>query len=493
MDFDLLAAGGARLKAAVTRFLAKRPKELPDVYAERCKRLTYQNILGQALGWYEAALFRRNPEIVLPDGVDDWYNDFLENCDAGGTTFVDTFRSVFANLMLYRSSWILTDLPHAEVEPLTLADEQAAGLDKPYLVNYAPRDVINWATDSAGNLKWAVIRTGTLEGDFLETPRLVVRWYYFDRENYSIYEYRTPEANDNVVSALFGPDNRPIGDMREATQIAGPKPHALAKAGRVPMRRIQVRDNLWLANRLYLLLLEHMDLKNTSSWQMFLTNLPWLVIKGASDIDNVTRSEVGFLSLPDKDCDAFYLQPEHNTFGEASKALDALREEAYRTVYMQAQGRSASATASANSGYSKEMDMMPANDVLNAFGDCIRAGMQLTLGDVAAARGEMDLEFDVRGFTFETKPATETIALNEEFQALGIPSKTAEKEMDKRTIRDVFEDSNEDLLDTMCKEVDAAPTRLEFAQKEQEAQLQSFKQDLQAATAKKRVASELAA
>src|SRR5678810_32167 len=52
MDFDLLAAGGARLKAAVTRFLAKRPKELPDVYAERCKRLTYQNILGQALGWY---------------------------------------------------------------------------------------------------------------------------------------------------------------------------------------------------------------------------------------------------------------------------------------------------------------------------------------------------------------------------------------------------------------------------------------------------------
>ena len=70
--FDLLHAGGARLKQNAQEFLTKRPKELFDVYNERIKRVTYQNILGTALVWYVATLFRRNPQVdISPDGSDE--------------------------------------------------------------------------------------------------------------------------------------------------------------------------------------------------------------------------------------------------------------------------------------------------------------------------------------------------------------------------------------------------------------------------------------
>jgi hypothetical protein len=191
-DFDLLNAGGIRLKNQAQRFLVKRPKELFDVYQERIKRFTYQNIMGQIVGWYVGAMFRREPNLDLPAGADQWYKErFLPNCDRGGKSYVALFRDIFRSLILYKCCFVLTDRPHADEPPSDRADEQARGLDQPYLVNYDPRQVLNWQADSYGNLNWVVIRTEEETGNFLnDGVDHITRWYYFDRQNYQVYEHR---------------------------------------------------------------------------------------------------------------------------------------------------------------------------------------------------------------------------------------------------------------------------------------------------------------
>ena len=101
-DLGLLYCGGHALKAQASRFLVKRPKELSDVYSARLQRFTYQNILGTALGWYQAAMFETDPDIIVKrEGGDAneeeqaFYSRFLNDCDKGGTSFVDLYRRVF--------------------------------------------------------------------------------------------------------------------------------------------------------------------------------------------------------------------------------------------------------------------------------------------------------------------------------------------------------------------------------------------------------------
>src|SRR5215831_17364950 len=187
-ELDLLNAGGVRLKNNAQRFRMKRPKELFDIYNERIKRITYQNIMGQIVGWYVGSLFRRNPNIDIPEGADKWYSDdFMLNCDRGGHSYNEFFRDVFRNLILYKYCFVLTDRPHADLQPVSRADEQLMGLDQPYLVCYDPRDVINWQGDEDGTLCWVVLKVETEGSEFLGDAVNVVRWYYYDRQKYQIW------------------------------------------------------------------------------------------------------------------------------------------------------------------------------------------------------------------------------------------------------------------------------------------------------------------
>jgi hypothetical protein len=108
-----------------------------------------------------------------------------------------------------------------------------------------------------------------------------------------------------------------------------------------------------------------------------------------------------------------WTEPAGHSFEHSAKRLDRLREEIYRTAYLQAQGRSSTAPANGASGYSKVMGMTPANDALNAYSDILIPAMQNVFADVVVARGgdQTRTTMDVNGFRFETKPATESVAL----------------------------------------------------------------------------------
>lgn len=453
-DYELLYKGGRLLKESASRFLIRRPKEPEDVYSARLKRFIYTNLVGTIAGWYAAKLFRREPEIDLaPMGSDaklpadrqTFFDDFLANVDRRQTSFIDFFRDVFSDLLIYGRSYYLLDLPYLDPnQTITKQDQMDAGGLNPYLCLYKPVQVTNWATDTDGNLKWVLLTTKSEEQEFLGPKVLIDRWTYFDRQEFTVFErrYRSGEK---------------LPDSAEIVQ--GPAPHALAKLNRVPLYCKAIRDDLWLADRSHLSLVDHLNTENTLAWALMMNNLAIPVISGARE-DQMTLSEVGAYFLGE-DAKVQYLEQSGNAFKISADRLSSIREEIYRTCYLMAQGRSSAATPAAQSGYAKEMDAQPANDVLNCYGDIIRAAQQEVLVDAGKVRGYDNVSIDIRGYAFEGDNPIEELELIESGLALNVPSESLDKELMKRAARLLLADANQNVIAKVAREIDAAPSKAE--------------------------------
>ena len=442
-DIDLLYSDGAVLRANAARFLKRKPKELSAVWRARLDRFTSRPILGTALGWYQAAMFGGNPSVRVErgGGASEDYADFLAECD-GGKTFVDFSRDIFLSLLKSQSSWVLVDREPTEREYSSLAEQRASGALDAHLMRYDLLQVINWSCDAAGEIEWVVVAVQDAVRGFATKDKIVDRWYYFDRSVCVEYEAER-DAN---------------GKARQARMVGNPRPHALSAVGRVPLRRIAVPEGLWLGNRAYLSACTHLDLVNALDWGIFNGCLPTLWVKGYRD--DPSRSEVGYIELEDGG-DIGYLEPSGATFDLAMRNIDGWREEMFRQVYLQSQGRSTSATASAQSGFSKEMDMLPGQDVLNGLADFLRAGLLAVLRDVADARGDAEVSFSITGLEFEANDA-EDIRRDQTFldSRLG---KTVEVEVKKRLAGRALSDAPQGLRDQAYAEIEAMKTDEEAA------------------------------
>lgn len=485
LDLAVLYEGGVAIKKSCDRLLKRRPREDGDVFVARKERFTYQNILGTALGWYVAAMFKASPEMFFKDkggkAVDEkassFYSDFLENCDGNGTTYVDFFRKVFSCLLTYGCAWVLTDLKALmpdEKAPETLEEQRVRGLLDPHVMLYSPLNVLNWQSDPSGALEWVVVKVTEVKQEFLQKPRVVDTWYYFDRETYRVYQDSRKE--DEVTVPVDG-----IG--RKAVLLREGR-HALAAQKQVPVRRLLLSEGLWLANRAYLLLIDHLNQDNTLAWGLFMSNLAIPVIIGDVDATNMTGSETGYLQFP-AGTTYTWTEPGGNSFIHSANRLDSLREEAFRCMHLQAQGRSMHATPAMQSGRSKVLELAPAKDILTSMGDDVRKHMQDVLRDVVYARQDDKVQPDVRGFQFEDSMSTEEVFAVSSLIGLRIPSKTFEKIIYKKIARAWMPDANRDDYDKVCQEIDAGPTMDDRMEQDLQKRIQLTKAGMEAALTKK--------
>ena len=471
LDLGLLYEGGSALKARAERVLKKRPREDEEVFASRMDNFTYQNILGTALGWYGAAMFDKDPEFFFGGKAGDatWTN-FLSNCDGVGSTYADFFKRVFQVILTYGSGWVLTDLkPLGEGEdpPLTREDEKTRGLLDPHVACYNALNVINWQTDEVGQLLWAVVKVEEQRQAFLSQPQLVSTWYYYDRQQYRVYEdVRSPEEQIRVATDDSG---------RLAKFVRGGK-HALAHVSRLPLRRLLLGEGLWLANRAYLLLLDHLNQDNAYKWALFMSCLAIPVVIGDFDANQMTQSEVGFLQFPEG-VTYQWSEPDGKSFTHASKRVESLREESYRSMHLQAQGRSMRATPAMQSGFSKQLDMAPAKQILTGMGDDLRKHMQDILCDVMDAR-HIEEDPDVRGFSFQEDMSTEEVFAASSVINLRVPSRKFEKHMFRRIAKAWMPDVDRKDLVEVYNEINAAPTIEEREEEEFRKQVKVQRQNL---------------
>ena len=459
LDLALLYDGGSALRAKADRVLKKRPREDTEVYSARVDRFTYQNILQTGLSWYGAALFEEPPEFFFNGAHDKkFYDDFLSNCNGSGMTYIDFWKRMFQHMLTFGGDWVLTDfrtLEEGEPAPVSRLDQEQRGLLRPRLSYHVPLDVINWKIDKTGQLEWAVLRFEEERPSFLGKKEVATIWWYYDRKEFRQYE-----------------DLRPVGQTVDVGQSSNSRKaklvsrglHALAHVGRVPLRYVSFSGGLWLANRVYLLLIDHLNQDNTLAWGLFMSNLAIPVIIGDYDATNgLTAGETSFLQFP-SGTEYKWTEPEGKSFIHASKRLDSLREEVFRAMNLQSQGRGMHATPAMQSGRSKILEMAPAKQVLAALGVDVRQGMQDVLTDVGDARANTGkVEVDVRGFIFEDEMTTEELFAVTSLLSLHIPSTVFEKYIMKKVAKAWMSDANRREMESVYKEIDDGPTMDERA------------------------------
>ncbi len=438
-----LFVGGFQIQAKAAQFLHRRPSEHESVFDSRCKRFGYQNIISQCMGWYISRLFRDQPSITIQDAAgtvveDPGISKFLGNCDRRNTPISAMASSWWTRAALDGRVHVLLDLPVPRLSsPRTLAEQRAAGDLDPYLVTYPAASAINWAMDENGELTWIVFEVCSEAAAALGAKRTTVtRWYYYDRETYVIFEGDAgkPDASASV--------------LREGR-------HALADQVRVPVFTFRLPSELWLGNRAYLPTLEHLNEDNGLGWKLLMSNLAVPVIAGDEFDDRQPVSETQWIKLT-KGSTFSWSEPAGANFVHSANRTEALKYEIFRQFYLQAHGRSPSATPAAQSGYSKEMDMEPASDALNGFG----AALRTFLSEVVSAASSViatkrDLTAVVTGLAF----ADESIAdiADAQLSAEFVASRTWTNHVRRKIVTAKTPDVTPQERDAIFKEIDLAP------------------------------------
>ncbi len=459
---SVLYEGGAKLRANVDKFVVRRPKELYDVFYERIRRLTYQDILQACISWHLSKMFQEEP-VVVGNTKNKDFDVFLSDCDHSGTSFNKFSRTILETMMLYRRAFILVDKPKADavINIVTRQDEVAAGVHMPYLVVFDPRSVINWGLDKYGCLDWIVIKSVNVnQEDAFSDISVATDWMIYDKTNYYRYQFRSKTQDGDSLNEYFD-NNRQLGATAQDTfaELVDTGPHVMADQNCVPIHVCELPTDLWHANRAFLHLLEHVDMMNAYSWKLFMANLPQLVVYSEEEPTAKTLTESGFMHLGVND-KIEWLEPKGSSFQESRAHLGGTRQEIYRAFHLQAQAKDSNATADGSSGYSKEVEMAPAVDILNALGDHLRGDLQCVLNMTKQVGGwDPEKKADVNGFQFETKP---TLAAIEKYQAgldSGIiqKSETLERTAAKDIAMAIVDGKNAELKQKISDEIDKSP------------------------------------
>lgn len=462
VNLSLLYEGGDALKARAERVLKKRPREDEEIFACRLDQFTYHNILKPAIGFYGAGLFEKPVELFFTGEKElpDFYKQFLENCDTRGTSYPGFWSARLQEMLLYGFTWTMVDTPPLPpgVTLKTRADDKAYGQMSPHLFGYSPLSVINWQMDDNGQLEFVVLKIRQERQQVLQPKRSVDAWYVYDRHNFYVYEYTVPQGQETVTRYSGTEDGGRIAKLVRQGR------HPLAHIGRVPFRYHAFDDCNWLANNVYLQVLDHLNQDNTLKWALFMSNLAVPVVIGDVDMNNQSMNENGFYLFP-AGTEYKWTEPEGKSFIHSAKRIENLREEIYRTLHLHAQGRGMKATPAMQSGRSKQLDYLPAKQIMTKLGADLRRCMQLTLQDVIDVRSE-SYRSDIRGFVFEDGMTTEEVFAASSTLSMKIPSRKFEKGMQKKIVRAWMPDASKEELEEMYIEVETGPTMEEIAKQE---------------------------
>lgn len=429
--------GGEQFKAHADEYLVRRQKEPVDVYSERLYRVFYENYIGSIIDWYTATLFRREPILTFA-GVNErakrFFSAFAEDCDLKGTTLTDFFREQMIAALVCGVSHILVDFPRWKPAD-NRAEEDELGTSRAYLAGYSSEELINWSRDEQGNYEWVVLRTEGLRKRNIEDPdwSKETRWAYYDKVSYRIFE-RTELAGN-------------ASEIRNVAEGA----HGLARQFRVPLFDVRVAEGLWLMNRAGLLQLEHFNKSNALSWALTMGLFAMPVIYSERDWNQII-GESYYIQLGPNDRFG-WTEPEGKVFQIATENLNRLQEEIYRVCYMNQAGGDLSG-GSRHSGISKQRDFAITQEVLRAYGDCVKDALKRVLRAVEAAREDgLDIdvsgldEFDIGDFGTELDDA-------ERLLRMGMHSPTLKTQVFKKLALKYLCDVRQEVKDQITTEIE---------------------------------------
>lgn len=366
-----LHSGGKALLGNKTLLRELFPKHLAEkdkVYEERCKRAFYLPYAAEILNSILAGLFAdpldckisgKEEGVTMPI-TDKYWTEFFEDCTGPGgceKSWVDFLRDQLLTSLLTKTAWTLIDFPRIPDEfkdqTLTAKQEDDLGLSKAYCVDIAPEMVFDWEEDpNTGELVWVnICHKVRLRTDISDNRKSVTETftvYYRDRwERYQITydEDKPPQPPDEIPSA------------------GG----ALHTFGKVPVVRLDVGDELWIANKIMSVAIAHFNLRNALSWAEYKSLFPVMVAfkEGQNVLNPLTENPnremsqlVGqgyIMSMAAGDRIEF-VGPGSEAYEAAMKDLGILKDEMHRVVHQVAMSVDNTGAAMQRSGDSRALD-----------------------------------------------------------------------------------------------------------------------------------------
>ena len=433
-----LYAGGEQLKTNAERYLIRRQREPNDVYAERLRRVFYENYSGSIVDWYAASLFRTEP-VLLYEGNNEpaknFYSEFAGNCDHRGTALSDFLRKRLIDALIAGASYVLVDFPRSNEVATSRAEEEEKGISRAYLVGCQAEDLINWSLDERGNYEWVVLRSTIEKNGDPSTGKIAkeTRWSYYDKRNFRIYVQAEEEGKKGEI------------------ELADEGLHGLAKLGMTPLFKLEISDGLWLMNKAGLTQIEHFNKSNALAWALTMGLFAMPVIYSEKQWDQMV-GESYYIQLGPNDKFG-WTEPTGAVYQIAADNLTTLKEEIYRVCYLMAQAGGATGAAQ-QSGLSKQRDFAITHEVLRTYGDAIKDLLRRVLRSIEGAREDglfIDVsgldEFDIGEFSGELDDAIKLLAM-------GIESPTLKGQIYKRLAHKYLCDVRQEIKDKIASEID---------------------------------------
>jgi len=459
--YDALMSGGAKLKGSATAVLTRRVAEDKTAWEKRLERFAPDSPLASALSWYSSELFSDEPGFDFAKKEQggpnkEWFERFRKNADRAGTDLVEVAREAVRHFTTYCCSWVHIDRPKL-AEGATLADDRQEEND-PYVVMRSPLEVINWSEDKDGLLEKVVIETHRL-GDFdIATGKRskITDFFVYDREEFAHYQHvETPEGAKEDFAAL---------------QDEGR--HPLAEEGIVPVLRLTVSPQLWLADRAGYIQSDMLNADSELSWAMnnALLAQPWIKTKKADRFDAaVPRDGVGLMLLEPED-EVGYLQQEVAILADGERRVAAKKDAVLRAAHLLPLARDAGTTSMNQSGVSKEMDFRLTMSILEGMGDQVKKFLIETVNAAAKAGGREIELVDIRGLHFTPDEAARMASTNlQDARLLGLETvtPTAIQYLRKVWLQSALADAQREVKEGAIKELEDAPSSKEEAERKE--------------------------
>ena len=199
---------------ATNSYIQSHVREALEEYQDRIARAMHVPLFRSIVDIYVSAIMRTGPDRGRV-GADGWLGEYHANTDLCGSSIDEFMAQALTYSLIYKRSAIVTDRPRLDRQPVSMADQIAAG-DRPYSYHVPPQDVVDWSLDSHGRFRWVRIReqepdqrdptTGCTE------PRIQYRVWYPDR--YEVWRKTDAEGKKTEwrkVKALSG--THPVGEV----------------------------------------------------------------------------------------------------------------------------------------------------------------------------------------------------------------------------------------------------------------------------------------
>lgn len=481
VELAALLEGGRAVQIHADSLLYSRPKEPQEIWRQRRQRIVYENVFGQIVGWYSARMFSDPLEITtlgedkepIEDDKDEFWASFMRNADGERQTFSQVWQEAYRIALAQQRSFVLIDLPQleeGEAPPETLADEKQMGLDRPFLRVYNPISVPAWSQNATGKLEWIIFRSQFWKQEGLRKGEMVDQWTVFDETQTARYE-----RVKQVAGTTSG------GQAEYAERVTDPTPHATASLNTPPVVWLEMPKEYWIGGRVWLPVKAHLNSLNALNWALFMGAMAMPVITSDEDPGQQKGSETAYIWLsPNSKME--WSEPEGKSWEHIRREKESFREEIFRLAYLLSQARTSEATPAAQSGLSKQQDVLPVLDVLQGMAEVLRPAMAHSLDLIAGARGGGKRVHEVSGEDFNDQEDMGDLEIHEKQLSLEIQSDTYSKEAQKQAAAYVLRNRPKETIEKTWAEIEAAPSKEDMEQRERDEKRETMELALRAKT-----------